>query len=63
MKQIEITTPAEYADQFGVSLIDIIKITGGPRATITRWHKTKPMLYHALCVGVAKIKGEQHESY
>lgn len=62
MKAIEQTTPAQYARQYGLTLIEVARATTASEKeairaerTIRNWHKTKPGLFHAVVVGAKQI--------
>lgn len=52
-------TASEAAKYFGCkSLAQIARQTKQSAQTLTNWHKHKPELFIAVCVGVAALNGQ-----
>lgn len=54
-----IISPSEQCRQAGLeSLAELIQLTGLPKRTLIRWHKTKPRLFELVLKGVASEKDD-----
>lgn len=52
--------PSDVAKELGaVSLANVVKVTGVNLNTLINWHKDKPRLFKAVCLGVANTKEKE----